>query len=316
MPLLEAALVRDSVLIFLLTIFVFSLFVTQVLRIFNIQKLRSKAFQELLEDYFKFEFQPVVQRELQRLRKELKLQEKLVSELNNKAAKLNAKTIFTEHELAIFTDMTTEELIERLKRSALGHQLLMELGDKAKDIFDEHGKRYEVVADRATHALRSRMAQLSTFIALVLAVLLNIDSIFIAKTYLNSESNLLAVTSQKDAFVKGYNALAEVLKEEGKDSLTRLEFERAFQESQEQLNTVPVVGFPIGWSYFPYSYFKGNNDGPGDYQERNTPLGWLSWWLGILLTGVLAGLGAPFWYDVAAGITNAVRAAANKKPEK
>ena len=128
-----------------------------------------------------------------------------------------------------------------------------------------------------------------------------------------------AVIAQKDAFVEDYNALAETLENEKvKDSFTKAELEKAFKDSREQLNVVTSSGFPVGWSYFPYSYFEGTKDNSRlsqDFKNRDNPWGWFTWVLGILLTTALAGLGGPFWYDVVARISRAVqsvRAAAGK----
>jgi hypothetical protein len=39
------------------------------------------------------------------------------------------------------------------------------------------------------------------------------------------------------------------------------------------------------------------------------------WILGILLTGVLAGLGAPFWYDTVVGISRIAERSSNAKKD-
>ena len=39
-----------------------------------------------------------------------------------------------------------------------------------------------------------------------------------------------------------------------------------------------------------------------DFENRNNLGGWVLWLLGVLLTAVLAGLGAPCWSDTASGI--------------
>jgi hypothetical protein len=319
MPFLEAALVRDAIFAYILTIFVFSLLVTQILNIFLIVsgRLRSKEIQNMLEEFFKFEFQPVIQREMQRLRKELKLGEKLVSELNFKAEKLNKNVIFTDYELSRSVSLTTEELIERLKRSEFGHHLLMKLGDKAQGVFNELGKRYKIVGDRFTNSWRIRNRILAFYIAFILAFVFNIDSIYIFNTYLQHEDTCQAVASQNDAFAKDYDALAETLeKEQGKNSFTKADLEQAFKNSREQLTFVSVSGLPIGMSYFPYSFFEGKTQkewgASQDFKNRDNPSGWTTWILGIILSAVLAGIGGPFWYDVAVGITRTVEAAAKK----
>tara|TARA_R110002096_G_scaffold26518_23_gene81848 strand:- start:7244 stop:8386 length:1143 start_codon:yes stop_codon:yes gene_type:complete len=40
-----------------------------------------------------------------------------------------------------------------------------------------------------------------------------------------------------------------------------------------------------------------------DRRLRNDPTDWIKWVLGVLLTGILAGVGAPFWYDIVTSIS-------------
>jgi hypothetical protein len=137
---------------------------------------------------------------------------------------------------------------------------------------------------------------------------INIDSIHIINTYIQNESMRQAVIDQKDVFVEDYNALAEKLEgEKGKNSFTREDLEQAFKDSRNQLNVVVSAGFPVGWSYFPHSYFQGENGTSREFKKRDNSSGWFMWVLGILITGGLAGLGGPFWYDVVAGISRVVQ---------
>ena len=87
----------------------------------------------------------------------------------------------------------------------------------------------------------------STGIALVLALVVNIDSIHIADSYIRNESMRQGVIAQRDAFVEHYNALIETLeKEKNKDSVTKKELEQAFGDSRQQVDVLTSVGFPIG----------------------------------------------------------------------
>jgi len=321
----------DAALAFALTMLAVSTLVTQIVRLFrNTFVVRKEGMQEMLNEYFTQELKPVVDRELNRLKD--RVTDQIAAEVGTLAGKLGVKLLptsndpqspkahplYTTEELEKLTDETTEDMIERLKRSDMGKKLLQNLGDKAQAVFDELGKRYEIVGKKATESFRNKSRSWATGIALVLALAVNIDSIHIANTYLKNEGSRQAVIAQKDAFVEDYNALAKTLEQEqGKETFTKEELEQAFKDSREQLNTVTSAGFPIGWSYFPHSYFQKEGVASTDFQNRNTFLGWLTWLLGVLLTGVLAGLGGPFWYDVVAGVSRVVQStrAAAKKPE-
>jgi len=305
----------DATLAFALTMLAIATLVTRIVDLVkNTTKVRRQGLQDMLTEYFKSEFMPVVHRELSRLKKTT--DEGVTEKLGILLKDFKPSLVFDKVHVEGLVNMTTTELLEQLKRSEFGQSMLTDLGDKANDIFAELGKRYEVVGNKFTESFRKESAKWAFGIALILAFLLNVDSIYVINSYVNNANLSQTVIAQNDALVNDYNVLAEQLEiNQGKDVFTKADLEQAFQDSRTQLNTVTSAGFPIGWSYFPYSYFQGENGDSLDFQARSNPLGWLSWIMGILITGVLAGLGGPFWYDAVASITRVVqgtRAAAKK----
>jgi hypothetical protein len=301
----------DAALAFALTMLAVATLVTSLVRLLrNTAKVRRQGLQDMLDDFFTTEFKPVIQRELNRLK--TATTDEVFNRLNEALANLDHNVAINRAETVALVDMTTEELLERLKRSEYGQKMLTELGNKAQAVFDELGRRYEVVGYKATESFREHSKWWAFGIALFLALVINIDSIHIANTYINNAAVSQAIIAQKDAFVADYNDLAKTLEaEQGKETFTKADLEQAFKDSQAQLNVVTGSGFPVGWSYFPHSYFKGAPQAEWgssqDFKNRANLLGWLTWALGILLTGFLAGLGGPFWYDVVAGITRVVQ---------
>jgi hypothetical protein len=68
--------------------------------------------------------------------------------------------------------------------------------------------------------------------------------------------------------------LVELLeKEKGKDSVTKEELKQAFKDSQEQLDVLTSVGFPIGWSIFPHSGLQDAES--NEFHLRNNLGGWV-----------------------------------------
>ena len=97
--------------------------------------------------------------------------------------------------------------------------------------------------------------------------------------------------------------------------LTKEQLKKALSESQEQIEDLQSLGFPIGWGYFPHSGCQDDKALAKAYSLRDNPAGWASWMLGIILTALLAGLGSPFWYDAVSGISRiAQKARTIKKP--
>jgi hypothetical protein len=316
----------DAALAFALTMLAVSTLVTQIVRLFrNTAKLRRQGLQDMLKDFFSNELQPVIQRELNRLK--LTVGDQVVNGIKETLAKFDASPQLTKAVEEKLTDMTTEEIAERLKRTELGQRLLTDLGDKAQAVFDELGKRYEAAGRRATESFRSKSRWWSLGVGVIVAFALNIDSIFIANTYMKNEGMRQAVIAQKDSLEAGYTELEGKLEaDEKKDSISKDEFDQAFQDAKAQLDIFTSAGFPIGYNYYPYVCLKEPETSictergmPASITVagRKIPLGDLNWFIGIILTSLLAGLGGPFWYDVVAGISRAVQStrAAAKKPE-
>ena len=196
--------------------------------------------------------------------------------------------------------------------SDMGKEFLEALEDKAETVFDEFAKRYEILGIKFTKSYRSNARVWATVIALVLAFAINIDSVFVVNTYLTNQEMRQAVIGQESAIVDGYTTVEEQFEADAaKESITKEEFENAFADAQEELDAFTSAGFPIGWSYFPHTALQ---DKPtNDFDNRNTPLGWLTWVTGCVLTGLLAGLGGPFWYDFVAGVSHAAKSLRDQK---
>jgi hypothetical protein len=268
---------------------------------------------EMLVDYFKNELRPVIEREMNRLKDQVT--NETADEIKTQADKLGASLPFTEAELKKLTDVSTEELIERLQRSELGVKLLQSLGDKAKTTFEELGRRYEMVGDKFTNSFRANSRWWATAVALIIAFALNVDSLFIANSYIKNNGMREAVIAQKDSLEQGYNTLAEKLnQDQGKTDITKAEFEQAFSDTKAQLDVFTSAGFPIGYSYFPYAC-NAKPDAP-DCQSRNSNFGFTLWVLGCILTSLLAGLGGPFWYDIVSGVSRTVQSVRGKPSAK
>jgi hypothetical protein len=300
----------DAALAFALTMLAVSTLVTQIVRLGqNLLKLRNAGLQQMLAEYFTQELKPVVERELNRLKTDLK--DNVAEQVRQQAGALSVELPFRREELAHLTEVSTEELIERLKRSPLGKSLLESLGNKANSVFAELGTRYEIVGNRFSQNFRENSRLWTTILALAVAFLLNVDSLYIVDTYVKNEGMRQAVIAQKESLEDGYTSLSTKLQEDSaKDSITKEEFEQAFGDTKNELDVFTSAGFPIGLAYFPHACFQ--NPAFSDCGQRS----YLFWGIGCILTGLLAGLGAPFWYDAVTGLSRTIQTVrAERKPE-
>jgi len=162
------------------------------------------------------------------------------------------------------------------------------------------------------------------FIALLVAMALNADSIHLFRTIATDDElrkNMVETAEQvvllredSASMMTGVtqNTITLTSITPGKDSLT-----------DNDTTLLKIRGIPIGWSRStaPLSWFK-NSDIQIDYdldrpldqynKKRNEGGFWmfLSWFFGILMTAVMTCFGAPFWFDILSKFVNIRRSGA------
>jgi hypothetical protein len=121
-------------------------------------------------------------------------------------------------------------------------------------------------------------------------------------------------------------ALAET--EAALDNLTALKkVQQTTQRAQEQLADLAALGIPLGWTLYPRCPYGESGETwdlssprckaiPEADQKKFTICGWsvpgripntlfndlggfVTWFFAVIVTGILIGLGAPFWFDIA-----------------
>lgn len=302
----------DAALAFALTMLLVSTVVSAIVTFLQyLAKLRRSEMKKMLEAYYENELQPVIKREMVRLKDCLDCE--TAAHLQSLASEVKTPCLFNELETKTLVSATTAEMTERLKRSPLGIELITRLGEKAESVFNELGKRYEAIGDKFTLSFRNKSRWWATGVAVFLALVLNIDSLFIIDSYIKNQGLREAVVAQRDTIEKNYKDLVDMFDEE-KVTVTKDDVEQAFSQSQGQITMLTGIGLPLGWSYFPHIGFK--DAATNEFTSRDNIQGWSFWALGILLTGGLAGLGGPFWYDVVAGVSRVVDSARKTKDQK
>lgn len=84
--------------------------------------------------------------------------------------------------------------------------------------------------------------------------------------------------------------------------------QQAMTDAGNKLRGLTEAGIPIGAAYFPHCLIMQNAMDPannqdlciaGKHKKKDYILPFIGWLLMSIFTGVLIGLGAPFWFDVA-----------------
>jgi hypothetical protein len=167
------------------------------------------------------------------------------------------------------------------------------------------------------------MQYFSLGFGLIIAVLLNVDSLYIAQTLWNDPALRQRVSTAAQT-VDLSTAVADaqpILDEEGNpisadDTFSEQEIEQSVENAQDTLDQLLDLRLPIGWNYRPTGWTSAaENLGYDPQSDRRNLANFLPWyngnWLSYLLTkigglgitAIAVAQGAPFWFDILRRLT-------------
>lgn len=169
--------------------------------------------------------------------------------------------------------------------------------------------------NRASAAYTAKMKLLSLVVALCFALLINIDSLHIARTLWEDPAQRAQISSTATYSVQS-GMLGDQLGEAGdefraSDAEGDTQLEAAVASGAaivDQLGDIEALRLPIGWSFQNLAYLPADHYARSDpinlwnYLPENNPDGWttllLAKLLGIAATVAAAAQGAPFWFGI------------------
>ncbi len=215
-----------------------------------------------------------------------------------------------------------DQLLETLKAMPAVEALTAQLGEEADRFWTQAGAQFDALGQTVSESFRSRSRAWSTVIALVLALVVNIDAIQILRAYFQDKTATATVVATMDGLVAGYQAAQAKAQQPITPPENLAELQQAGNDIVTATQALQSKGFPIGPDYFPYCAETAGKVDPRCKAWATTQSGWnqlalaLAWLGGVILTAFLAGLGGPFWYDAITGLASASRALKSAKQEK
>lgn len=237
------------------------------------------------------------------------------------SAKLNAW--FAAHQS---TNLTATEFLQRLSRTEIGTQLVKKYEGAEDKLEQELAKieiRYDEIAAAASEWVKNSTAILSLVIGVGLAFAWNIDGGEILEFYITNPDRAVAVAGKADRYIKASEAAEQRLKtaleaidkaeegEEGKAAAKKAveDIRNQYADIKKQGDSLLAEGLPMGLNFYPHCRLPAIGGGVGkDPRCLNEitvkDLAWLIfiWAPVVFITGVLIGLGGPFWYDAVTGL--------------
>lgn len=231
------------------------------------------------------------------------------------------------------TQMTVMEFMERLGSTDIGRAIHAEGQARVNDVINDLAQKYErfCAGTRARFAAKAQLWGVP--IAIILAFGLNVDAVRVFNTFLSDSKVRAAVIAQQEVIEanavlaqdKLQKTLEEIVKKQDAvaanpgNEQARKDMQQLADDAKgivkavgNEVDTLWGLGVPVGHTLFPYC------QAPAGLQKA--PCGtatagdWLGWAFSTLLAGLLIGLGAPFWFDLAQGLTKSLQLLRALKP--
>jgi len=231
---------------------------------------------------------------------------------------------------------STDEFIFELKTSEFGKKVISEFDDKGEELFKRIADRYDNFGKDFSGIFKKDIRIVSTVIGFVLAFAVNVDSVHLIATYISNNQISMQIVNphddtdyQNDIESKYKSLPASVSSSSASPSVSDANYDpsHSLDLISSSIDELRADSFPVGWSLFPHcpphsTDYRCETQLEHDASEvvaassskmdvakaevKNLGIHfslYITWFLGCLLTGLLSGLGAPFWYDVVRSIS-------------
>lgn len=169
--------------------------------------------------------------------------------------------------------------------------------------------------ERATDVFKKRMQQLSLLVGLLLALILNVDTLHLARSLWEDPTLRVAVAAAAEA------TAPQLAEEASQPSTDTGDLSGSIQNARSTLDDLLNLRLPVGWNFAPvddemvaaseesllltdprndtrnlWNFIPGNSPYFGSLLLQKI--------IGILITMIAVAQGAPFWFDLLAKITS------------
>jgi len=317
----------DAALAFALSMLAIAIFVNNLI-IFVIKPRKKRVMAQAVRHFAENELLNVFQRECEKLKKSApgitssallasltELQQNLLKNSSGQSPavprgdgtnEIQIKNIRGEDIVSV----PANELVNLIKRSAFGKLLVAEIGDQAELVFDSFFNKYEGVRAISRETTRRYATQVSMFAGVLVALALNINTFTLVTVYIGDPQARSAIISQSESLVlEAQKAIiADCRAKPAAEFDACLENSLVTKETLERQKAQLAELIPMGWNG------KTLQEIAASFKSTICDQ-FLYYFLGCFLTGILAGLGTPFWFDTVRSITNFTRAVSGKSPE-
>lgn len=216
------------------------------------------------------------------------------------------------------SELTQDEFLRRFARNGVGKAISEKKSEHVSETVEEIALRYDEVAEGAREYFKSSNQIMAMLIGIVLALSANIEGFRIFKGFVEQPATAEQLIENKDEYKKRLETaeadfqktVTELGKANGEQSRQTKESlddaVAAFKEVRTKLAALVTEGIAMGWSEFPHCRLSDSQSCPTGAPALGFQQTML-WLICTMITGMLIGLGGPFWYDAVKGLTRATQ---------
>ena len=226
-----------------------------------------------------------------------------------------------------YSEVSVEDYLQRFPDADVFHYL-KDLGRKELNEFLEgFDKEYEEYEKAISNFFKRRAQLLSLTVGIGLAIGANIHGLRLFERYIDNPELTARIITQTDEIGSVIKATQDRIANQSDTNDENLQIiQRELQRSKELMGKLASTGLPIGWNFYPHCPTSTPQEGVAPHDTDCGPvialakeadikadstlawiyttlkldfLGFLQWLFVVIVTGMLIGLGGPFWFDVA-----------------
>lgn len=230
-------------------------------------------------------------------------------------------------------EMTARDFLVRLSRTEVGTELYNAAKADWDAAVERIETRYDELAAASSEWFKNSNAVASLVIGVALAFTLNVDGMLVFDFFLKNPDQRAAVVEDAEAYLEAHRTMQGRIEEANRaleaataddDPAARAEAQtildevsETYRDIQAQRRQLAEIGLPTGAGFFPYCRPIGDTPSPDTRcQESGLAYGvsLARWFFIVLLSGMLIGLGGPFWYNAATGLLRVTQMMRGKAP--
>jgi len=218
------------------------------------------------------------------------------------------------------TDLSSDDLLSRLKKTNAFNELRTNAEAEIRKTLESIQDEYDAYSAAMSDYFKRRAKLFSLLVGVLLAFGANIDGVRIYESLKINPEIRASIISQQASIEQKYKQAQQKLDavasnssavpENNKEEIKALK--QSLEEATSGIPEIASLGLPIGWRYFPADTNARSDKQAATFTQSITVLAgritddWFAhivWAFKVLVTGLLIGLGAPFWFEIVVKLT-------------